>query len=101
MAKADFGYNVCSFVDPPGAYRAAAAQAGLELQNEEPRVDFTRDFFAAAFDYIEAHGAPPPVGIHLLMGATGAEKIRNYVAEVDAGRIGPVEMIFRKPQTET
>ena len=39
---------------------------------------------------------PPPLGLHVLMGASGAEKIGNLVENVAASRIAPVEIIARK-----
>jgi len=85
-----------SFVDPPEVYRTAAKAAGFSTVAERARADFALDFFAKAFASIEAAGGPPPVGIHLLMRDTAPAKLRNYVAEVTAGRIAPVEMIWQK-----
>lgn len=86
-----------SFVDPPEVYRDAAERAGLELGSETMRAEFALEFFRKAFAAIEQRGGPPPVGIHLLMRETAREKLKNYVTAVEAGRIAPVEMIFRKP----
>lgn len=85
-----------SFVDPPSVYRQAAEAAGLRRVDERERGDFALAFFARVFAAMEAHGGPPPVGIHLLMRDTGPQKIQNYVAAVKAGLIAPVEMIFEK-----
>ncbi len=86
-----------SFVEAPQVYRRAADAAGLRLVAERERKDFTLDFFGRVFAAMKTAGGPPPVGIHLLMRGTGAEKIRNYVSAVEAGLIAPVEMIFEKP----
>ena len=40
---------------------------------------------------------PAALGIHLMMGDTARTKLENYVANLDAGRVRPVEMIFEKP----
>jgi hypothetical protein len=85
-----------SFVESPEAYKNAAAQAGLELLSERKRRDFTLEFFNKAFAAIKKNGAPPAVGIHLLMKDTGEQKLQNYVAEVKAKKLAPFEMIFRK-----
>lgn len=90
------GVAETSHVEPPGAYRRAAFDAGLEEVNERDRSDFALQFFGRVFRLIAAQG-PPPVGIHLLMGESAGEKIENYVANVKARRIAPTEMIFRKP----
>ncbi len=44
-----------------------------------------------------AESGPPPLGIHLLLGETRKEKIANMIANIEAGRIAPVEMILRAP----
>lgn len=85
-----------SFVESPEAYKSAATQAGFELLSERNRRDFTLDFFDKAFAAIKKIGAPPAVGIHLLMKDTAAQKLQNYVAEVKAEKLAPFEMIFRK-----
>ena len=85
-----------SFVVPPSDYKAAARAAGLELTEERDMTDFARDFFDQVFAAIAKDG-PSPLGIHLMMGPTAGEKIKNYVANLDAGRIAPTALYFRKP----
>lgn len=85
-----------SFVVPPAAYKDAATKAGLELASETDRTQFAKDFFAQVFEAIAKDG-PSPLGIHLLMGETAGDKIKNYVANLNAGRIAPTELIFRRP----
>lgn len=85
-----------SYVDHPLAYRTAGEGAGLEHLAQRGRRDFTLAYFAKVLDAIAKNGLPP-LGIHLLMGETAGRKIENYVANVEAHRIAPVEMIFRKP----
>lgn len=85
-----------SFVEPPSAYRAAAEAAGLSVEAERDRGAFALDYFAAVFRAAEARGTPP-LGIHLLMGEAAGHKLRNYVANVEAGRAAPREMILRRP----
>lgn len=81
-----------SFLATPTAYESAGQKAGLTLVEKSDRSDFTRDFFAKAF-------AKPPsaMGIHLMMGDTALDKFKNYVANLEAGCLLPVEMIFEKP----
>ncbi|MDX8352902.1 class I SAM-dependent methyltransferase [Cognatiyoonia sp. IB215182] len=86
-----------SFVDPATVYADAAEAVGLALHGQRYRRDFTLSYFAHVFEAIEKAGGPPPLGIHLLMGDTAGEKLKNYVANVEAHRIAPVEMIFDKP----
>ena len=90
------GRAALSFVQPPQVYLDAADAAGLSCVVHRERRDFTLDFFREAFERMAETGGPPPVGIHLLMGDTAAQKIQNYVANVEARRIAPVELVLRK-----
>lgn len=85
-----------SHVDAPDVYRAAASAAGLTRVTERERRQFALDYFTQVFERIAANG-PAPLGIHLLMEDAAGEKIKNYVANVEAKRIAPVEMIFKRP----
>lgn len=85
-----------SFVRPPATYRKAASAAGFHVDVETDQTRFAKDFFAEVFTQIAAKG-PSPLGIHLMMGPTAGEKIQNYVANLEAGRIAPTETIFRVP----
>lgn len=86
-----------SFVDPPKMYLDAGAEAGLVLHKQRDRRDFTLSYFGHVFEAMKKFGGPPPLGIHLLMGETAGLKLKNYVENVEAQRIVPVEMIFEKP----
>lgn len=90
------GHPEISHVEAPGIYRRAAHHAGLEPVTERDRAAFALDYFGRVNRKIAAEGLPP-IGIHILMGDNAAEKIANYVANVEAGRIAPTEMIFRRP----
>lgn len=82
-----------SALETPDAYRAAAEAAGFALQAEENRREVALDFFAR----IQAQatsGAPPPLGLHNLLGPTVKEKVANMIAAVQADTIAPVQMIF-------
>ncbi|MDJ0942569.1 MAG: methyltransferase domain-containing protein [Kiloniellales bacterium] len=85
-----------SAVAAPEAYKRALAAAGFAVTAERNRRDFALDFFAELRARIAAAGGPPPLGLHVLMGASGAEKIKNMVENIGAGRIAPVEIIARK-----
>lgn len=86
-----------SHVAPAGAYRMAAASAGLIAVGERDRRDFALDFFRNSAAAAKANGGPPPLGLHLLMRHTAAEKLKNYAKAIEGGILAPVEMIFRKP----
>lgn len=84
-----------SFVVPSAAYKEAATAKGFTLTHERDRTQFAKDFFAETFRKIAAEG-PPRLGIGLMMGATAGEKLKTYSMNLDAGRVAPIEMIFRK-----
>ena len=86
-----------SFVATPGEYRDAARAAGFTVEAERERRDFALDFFRRLQARFTA-GGPPPLGSHLITGATAAEKIANQIANIESGRIAPVEMILRAPE---
>jgi ubiquinone/menaquinone biosynthesis C-methylase UbiE len=85
-----------SHVEAPDVYRRAAHAAGLEQVAERDRTAFAAQYFDRVFRMMAANGVPP-LGIHLLMSGDPGEKLRNYVANLSAGRIAPTEMIFGKP----
>lgn len=80
-----------SHVEPVERYRDAAAAAGLNVTAENNRVAQA----LAAFDRLGQQG-PSPLGLHLVMGQTVGAKVKNMVAAVSGGTIGPVELILRK-----
>lgn len=85
-----------SWVAAPQTYRAAFEDNGFTIASENNRRDFAMEFFAKAKAANEAAGGPPPLGLHVLMQQTTAEKIPNMVANLAANRIAPIEMIAVK-----
>lgn len=89
-----------SAVAPPEEYRDALEGAGLGITSERNRRDFALAFFErlrTGLAKIQREtGGPPPLGLHILMGANAPEKYGNMVANITAGLIAPVEMIARK-----
>ncbi len=85
-----------SFVEAPAAYREALAAAGFAVEQERDRRDFALDFFRRLRARQQEAGAPPPVGLHLTMGAQAPAKIANMIGNIERGLIAPVEMICRR-----
>jgi ubiquinone/menaquinone biosynthesis C-methylase UbiE len=82
-----------SFVESPTVYKQVLEDAGFRLIAERNRREFATEFFAA----VSAGGkGPPPLGLHILMGAARGEKIKNMIENISAGRIAPVELIAEK-----
>ena len=85
-----------SFVDTPGTYRRLLEAAGFTVVRERGRRAFAIDFFATLRARVAQQG-PTPLGIHILMGADFPTKSANMIANLEAGRIEPTEMIARLP----
>lgn len=85
-----------NFVADPDRYKKALEAAGFEITAERNRRDFALNFFHALQAKTQAAGGPPPLGLHLLMGDTRAEKVGNMIENINAGRIAPIEIIARK-----
>lgn len=72
--------------------------AGFEVCEVGDRTDFALDFFRESMAV--AKNGPPPLGIHLVMGESAAEKLRNVMANIESGCIAPVQMVAtRKKET--
>lgn len=82
-----------SALEAPATYRDVAKAAGFILQAEENRREVALEFFSR-LQAQAGSGAPPPLGLHNLMGPTVKEKASNMIAAVRAGIIAPVQMIF-------
>jgi SAM-dependent methyltransferase len=82
-----------SALETPDTYRTSAKAAGFVLETEENRREVALDFFAR-LQAQAASGAPPPLGLHNLMGPTVKEKVANMIAAVQVGTIAPIQMMF-------
>jgi hypothetical protein len=85
-----------SAVDAPEDYKNALKTAGFRLVAERSRREFALEFFARLQANAAAADGPPPLGLHILMGVTAPEKVRNMIENISAGRVAPVEMIAEK-----
>ncbi|MEM8787740.1 MAG: class I SAM-dependent methyltransferase [Pseudomonadota bacterium] len=81
-----------SFPESPEVYREAAAEAGfLPVSEVDYSVGLGDDRVATV-----PVNTDQPLGPFLMMGHTAAQKLRNHRANLSAGRVSPVEMIFRR-----
>jgi SAM-dependent methyltransferase len=101
LAPGDLSYPVpwasgpeSSFVADAATYRRLLAAAGFEVVKERDRRDFALEVFAQRKARLAA-GAPSPLGLHIVMGASAAQKVKNMAADIAAGLIAPVELICR------
>jgi len=77
-------------------YKQALHEAGFEVVTEGDRRDFSLEFFQQLRAKTEAVGGPPPLGLHTLMQASIADKIKNMITNIAQGLIAPVELIAHK-----
>lgn len=77
-------------------YKAALQTAGFRVMAEHNRGAFALEFFAELQARAGGAGGPAPLGLHILMGATAPQKVRNMIENVSQGRIAPIELIAEK-----
>jgi len=83
-----------SFVTDAEDYRRLLVAEGFEVIKERNRRDFALEVFAQ-MKARGASGAPAPLGLHIVMGASAGQKVKNMMGDIGAGLIAPVEMICR------
>jgi ubiquinone/menaquinone biosynthesis C-methylase UbiE len=83
-----------SFVDSAATYQRLLEEAGFTVEKERSRRDFAIDFFQR-MRVQAAESGPPPLGLHILMGATAPQKIANIVGNLEKGLIAPTEIVCR------
>ncbi|HEY0857305.1 MAG TPA: methyltransferase domain-containing protein [Albitalea sp.] len=81
-----------SFLVEPQALREALARAGLRLAEWDDRTSLSADWLA---DRLSQPG-PPPLGVHLLMGATARTKFDNVLRGLRDGRLRVVQAVALK-----
>jgi SAM-dependent methyltransferase len=81
-----------SFVADAASYRRLLEAEGFEVLKQRDRRDFALEVFAQ-MRARGAAGGPGPLGLHIVMGANAAQKVRNMIGDISAGLIAPTEMI--------
>ncbi len=87
-----------SHLASPQSYRDTLVASGFEIISEIDRSVFAKAFFEHMAAREKAAGGPPPLGLHLVMGADTEVKIANLVTALTAGQVAPVEIIARLPE---
>ena len=85
-----------SFVASAQQYKQALQAAGFTLVAERNRHAFALQFFEQLRAKTLAAGGPPPLGLHIVMGASAPAKLQNVIANVAGGCLAPIELIARK-----
>jgi MPBQ/MSBQ methyltransferase len=84
-----------SFLAAPADYRRGLGAAGFWVEEEVTQTALALELFARLRARIREQG-PPPLGLHLLMGADAPIKLANMTAALEDGRIAPVLMVCRR-----
>ena len=85
-----------SDVSSPEEYKAVLEAAGLRVIAERNMRMFALEFFSHLQARAGSAAGPPPLGLHILMRDTAAEKIKNMIENVSQNLIAPVELIAEK-----
>lgn len=83
-----------SHLTTPEEMRVLLGDAGFDVVEVEDRTDLALEFLRQGLTK-KADG-PPPLGIHLVLGATAKEKFGNALNGIERGRIAPVQIIARR-----
>jgi len=83
-----------SHLTTPQEMQSLLRDAGFEVAETEDRTAFGIAFFREGLAG-SARGAPP-LGLHIVMGATAREKFQNMLANLENGAIAPVIMLARR-----
>ena len=85
-----------SAVAPSTAYKSALQDAGFSIISERNRREFALDFFELLQSKAASAGGPPPLGLHILMGSTAPQKVKNMIQNISRNLIAPIEIIAEK-----
>src|SRR5262245_51812283 len=83
-----------SHLTTPLEMQALLRDAGFEVNEVEDRTAFGVAFFRERL--ADSAAGPPPLGLHIVMGARAREKFQNMLANMESGAIAPVVMIARR-----
>jgi ubiquinone/menaquinone biosynthesis C-methylase UbiE len=82
-----------SFVESADTYRSLLERAGFEVRTCRSRRTFAIEFFQRMRAQVAQSGGPPPLGLHVLMGAEAPQKIANMIDNLERGLIAPTEIV--------
>ena len=85
-----------SEVATPNEYKAALEAAGFRVIAERNRRDFAFEFFSQFKAKAASVGGSPPLGLHILMGDTATENVKNMIENISRNLVAPVELVAEK-----
>ncbi len=83
-----------SHLTTPREMQGLLDDSGFIVEEIEDRTAFAIDFFRQGLAN-SAAGAPP-LGLHIVMGATAREKFHNMLTSLESGAIAPTVMVARR-----
>jgi SAM-dependent methyltransferase len=83
-----------SHLTTPQEMQVLLRDAGFEVREVQDRTAFGIAFFRESLAGTAA--GVPPLGLHIVMGATAREKFTNMLANMESGVIAPVVMIAKR-----
>ena len=87
-----------SFLVSADELRAATEQAGFEIIAWRDTTDHALEWFRERADTLAAARTPPPLGLHLLLGADAQRMFANQVRNLEEGRIRVIQIIATTSQ---
>lgn len=88
--------NATSFVETPATYRKALEEAGFAITQEHNRAPLAIELGRAMREKSARDGAPA-LGLHILMGPAGGERMANVFGALHRGQIAPIAMVAGAP----
>jgi SAM-dependent methyltransferase len=85
-----------SFLITPEALRLQLEQAGFRTLTWRDTTAAAHDFFKQLVERSRGQAGPPPLGLHLLVGANAAAIFGNMIRNLDENRIRLIETIQQK-----
>lgn len=86
-----------SFLQPPDAVRAIIRTAGFDDVAWIDETEAAREWFRSRLAAAATQPGPPPLGIHLLIGADFGLRIRNFLRNLEEDRITVIQAVFTRP----
>ena len=75
-----------SYLTPVAQARSLMEGVGLEIAQWHGRDEESIAYFTPIVERLGNEG-PPPLGLHLLLGEIGGEKLKNYLRNLEEGRV--------------
>lgn len=85
-----------SDVSSPDEYRASLEATGFRIIAERNRSAFALEFFSQLQTKAGSAGGSP-LGLHILMGDSASEKVKNMIENVSQNRVAPVDIVAERP----